>query len=275
MATWEWLDWNAATKMSIEDLFWLQVCKIAGVDFSDKNCQDFGDEVKNQEIAKEEFEAIEAMFQSDCEMKSDNDSGLSTILIKAPEMIDIHFSYPPDKYPSVFPKVLFVGKWERSVGVAFHVEIAKFLATLSLGDPMLFEVYSQAQNLMQVLGDLPDLSLSSPPIISSASKEPSNPSPSSSTTFVASEITKERSIKRRPKTPSVFWATPPTKTAPATSFCWNKSIERQRKSLPAWKARDDFLSKLKDSCKSSRVVLVTGDTGKFGALLIAVAAKCF
>jgi HrpA-like RNA helicase len=39
-------------------------------------------------------------------------------------------------------------------------------------------------------------------------------------------------------------------------------MERQRKSLPAWKARDDFLSKLDESCKSgNRVVLVTGDTG--------------
>jgi hypothetical protein len=253
---------------SLEILFWRQICKIADVKVSEENCESHGDDSENREAAGEEFEALQAMFDSDCSSAPGKDGKSSTLVIKTPERLDIHLSYVPGKYPSVFPKyVLFLGKWERPVGVAFHVEIAKFMSTLPLGDPVFFEIYGEEQNMLQTLEDLPLLHLSSTsvpkPIGKGSSSSSTAPSSSASTsTKTASKKTSSGiSMKRRPKARSVFWSTPPKQTPPAISFNWSKSIERQRKSLPAWKARADFLSKLEESCKSSRVVLVTGDTG--------------
>ena len=255
-------------KESLEILFWRQICKIADVKLSEENCESHGDESENREAAGEEFEALQAMFDSDCSSAPGKDGKSSTLVIKTPEMLDIHLSYIPGKYPSVFPKyVLFLGKWERPVGVAFHVEIAKFLATLPLGDPVFFEIYGEEQNMLQTLEDMPLLPLSSTSVPKPIGKAPSSSStaPSSSVSTSTKTASKKSSrgisMKRRPKARSVFWSTLPKQAPPAISFNWSKSIERQRKSLPAWKARADFLHKLEESCKSSRVVLVTGDTG--------------
>ena len=255
---------DSTTEKSLEVIFWNQICKIANVDVSEEICESHGDENENKEMVQDEFEAIEAMFQSDCALKTDVDGKSSTIDIKTPEMMDIRFTFS-QIYPSVFPtRILFLEKWERPVGVAFHVKIAQYLSTLTLGDPMLFEIYGEAQSIIQSLEDLPFLPLSAASVPATIDKESSG-THSSSSSFkkeTSKETTKAKSIKRRPRTRSAFWSTPPEKTTPATPFCWSKSMERQRKSLPAWKARDDFLAKLDESCKSgNRVVLVTGDTG--------------
>jgi hypothetical protein len=252
---------DSTTETPLEGIFWNQIVKIANVDVSEENCESHGNENENKEMVQDEFEAIEAMFQSDCALKTGVDGKSSTIIIKTPEMMDIRFTFS-QIYPSVFPtRILFLGKWERPVGVAFHVKIAQYLSTLPLGDPMLFEIYGEAQNIIQSLEDLPFLPLSATSVPATIDKESSGIHSSSSS--LKKTTTKAKSInKRRPRTRSAFWSTPPEKTTPATPFCWSKSMERQRKSLPAWKARDDFLSKLDESCKSgNRVVLVTGDTG--------------
>ena len=256
------------SKDSIEMVFWRQICKIADVRLGEEHGSIHGNEDENKEVSSEEFEAIQAMFDSDCNITPDSDGSSSSLVIKTPEMLDIHLSYVPGKYPSVFPRyVLFLGKWERPVGVAFHVEIAKFIATLSLGDPMFFEIYGEEQNMLQTMEDLPLLPLSSTSVPKPIAKVPSSSSIAKSTSTASSTAASSRSsasgssMKKRPKTRSAFWSTHPKQTPPATPFCWSKSIERQRKSLPAWNARDDFLSKLEESGKSSRVVLVTGDTG--------------
>ncbi len=261
---------QSQSNSSLETIFWRQICKIAGVEIGEEHCKGHGDADENNELSGEEFEAIEAMFDSDCNLIPGKDGKSSTLVIKTPEMLDIHLSYVPGKYPTVFPNfVLFLGKWERPVGVAFHVQMAKFVSKLALGDPMFFEIYGEEQNMLQVLEDLPLLPLASTSVPKSITKTPSSSSiaNSTSTATTASTAASSRnstngiSMKKRPKARSVFWSTHPKKTPPATPFCWSKSIERQRKSLPAWNARDDFLAKLEESGKKSRVVLVTGDTG--------------
>ena len=113
-------------------------------------------------MVREEFEAIESMFPSDCTITTNPVNQLTTITINTPEKIDIQFTFDQGKYPSKFPeKVLFLGTWEQPVGVAFHVEIVKFMSSLALGEPMLFEIYGQAQTMLQTLEELPKLSLSS------------------------------------------------------------------------------------------------------------------
>jgi len=112
------------------------------------------------------------------------------------------------------------------------------------------------------LDDLPELPLS---VYTEPTKGTTCRSEVSITTSPSSsqiETNKNRvSIKMRPRVGNMFWSVHPTKTAPATPFSWSKSIEQQRKSLPAWKARESFLFKLNEASKSKRVVLVTGDTG--------------
>ena len=259
---------ESQSKDSIEIIFWRQICKIADVKLAQEYCESHGDEDENREVSGEEFEALQAMFDSDCNFTPDKDGKSSTLVIKMPEMLDIHLSYLPGKYPAIFPRyVLFLGKWERPVGVAFHVEIAKFISTLPLGDPMFFEIYGEEQNMLQTLEDLPLLPLSSTSVPKPIGKASSSSSTAKSTSMATSTTTSSKksakgiSMKKRPKARSVFWSTRPKQTPPAIPFNWSKSIERQRKSLPAWNARDDFLSKLEESGKSSRVVLVTGDTG--------------
>jgi hypothetical protein len=68
---------------------------------------------------------------------------------------------------------------------------------------------------------------------------------------------------RRPREKAFFWSKTPQQTPAATAFPnINPSLDRQRKSLPAAKARGDILAVLKQADEAGRVVLVTGDTGK-------------
>ena len=268
------------TEVSLEILFWKQICKIANVQdqlFLGKNQEigendDDNDEIENENVAREELEAIQAMFDNDCTLLSSPTS--TTLVIKTPELLNVHFSYTKKRYPSIFPRfILFLGKWERPVGVAFHVAIAKFLSTLQLGEQMFFEIYGEEQNMIQTMDELPILSLKSvttastkcvPKTIVNENDTASSSSSTTSTTTSStiSSSTSNKMNSKRPKSRNVFFSTSPKQTPPATSFCWNKSMERQRKSLPAWNARSDFLSKLQESSSSSnRVVLVTGDTG--------------
>ncbi|KAL3921982.1 MAG: hypothetical protein SGILL_002453 [Bacillariaceae sp.] len=249
----------------IEDVFWNRICQLANVSLYEN--QDGGDEESNLETSREEAEAIDAMFPDEFSVQTDNSSGTSTITIQTPEQIEIKFTFSPGKYPSVFPdKILFIGNWEQPIGVGFHVEIAKFMSTLPLGEPMLFELFGQAQTMLQTLDEVPKASLSGIPMPSDRPKKPSSAAYDSRTKASTKSVshvakTKHVSHKRRPRVRSAFWSTPPRKTTPATPFCFNKTMELQRKALPAWKARDDFLAKLDRAGKSNRVVLVTGDTG--------------
>jgi ATP-dependent RNA helicase DHX57 len=247
----------------MEDIFWNRICELAGVSLY--NNQDSGDADADLETSREEYEAIEAMFPTECSIDTDEVRGTSTITIQSPEEIDIQFTFATGKYPSVYPiKVLFLGDWKQPVGVAFHIELVKFLSTLSLGEPMIFEIYGQAQIMMQTLNELPKISLSGATLPFDQPNQSGDVQKSSQETSKKSSRESKNNtplIKKRPRIRSPFWSTAPKSTTPATPFCWNKSMELQRKALPAWKARDDFLSKLKEANNSNRVVLVTGDTG--------------
>ncbi|KAG7338163.1 ATP-dependent helicase HrpA [Nitzschia inconspicua] len=245
----------------IRSIFWERICEIAEASL-DLGAET-GNEHENLTVSAEEFEAIEAIFPTECSMETDESKHTCTITIKTPEEIDIQFTYMQGKYPSVYPEsVLFLGKWSQPIGVAFHVEMVKFLSTLPLGEPILFELYGQAQTILQAMDELPKLSLS--PMTVTQQRE-TNTNRGSRTTEASSgpdHVPSEKGVvKKRPRIRSSFWSTPPNKTTAAIPFNWSKSIEQQRKCLPAWNARDKFLSALREADKSGRVVLVTGDTG--------------
>jgi ATP-dependent RNA helicase DHX57 len=261
-----WLLWNAAQKddgSSVEVTLWKKVSELANLaaPTSTIAISQSADDSSHQ-VVQDEMEALEAMFPEDCQLTTQQD-GLSTISIQTSEELSLSIVFVSGAYPSVLPqRVLCSGKWpQRLLGVAFHVELAKFLSTLALGEPMVFELYGQMQLLLQTLEELPEMSLSRkilPPSAAASqtnAKQPNNKSKKP-------QSARSKLMLKRPRARGVFWSMHPTKTPPAVAFPrLSKSLELQRKGLPAGKARQEFLSILKEADKSSRVVLVTGDTG--------------
>jgi ATP-dependent RNA helicase DHX57 len=251
---------------TLETIFWDRICQLAHATLNDAVVDNIAS--CNISLVEEEFEAIKAIFPDESTTTTNKESGTSTVCIKTLEGIEVVFSLS-NIYPLIFPtNVLFTGNWPLPVGVAFHVEIVKFISTLPLGEPMMFEIFSHGQTLLQTMDELPKISLSSNDSIIKKNGDTlagtisfKNFDTSDKEADVPKPQTDIQPIKRRPRSRGVFWSQSPDKTKPAVAFSWSRSIEIQRKSLPAWKARDDFLSILKAASKSSRVVLVTGDTG--------------
>ena len=196
-----------------------------------------------------------------------------------------------NQYPHAHPTVFVSGNWRnrgtgnvklpRGVGTAVHIELVKFMATLSLGDPMVYELYGFVQG---ILPSLPD-GLSTP--ISSGSeslllahleggktigkaKSSSNAQTGGSSAATGDKSRKKKADKsgkrqpaqRRPREKSFFWSKTPKQTPPAIAFPkLSVSIDKARKGLPAAKAREEFLSIMKKAENTGRVVLVTGETG--------------
>ncbi|CAJ1930609.1 unnamed protein product [Cylindrotheca closterium] len=253
---------SATIGKSLEDVFWTKVCELANVNLAGGDRR--GNATENKQMFEEEMEAMEAIFPSDCAITSIN--GLSNIAIKTPEDLVLNLVVPSDQYPSVFPlKVLVTGNWPSRVGLSFNVELLKFVSTLSLGEPMLFEIYGQVQELFQTLDELPAVSLS--PQAKPAAKtnqltqgKGTAPKSSNGKQFDAKH-TMHR-VQKRPRARGEFWSTLPTKTPPATAYPKiEKNLSAIRAQLPAGKARADFLVRMKEAESLNRVVLVTGDTG--------------
>ena len=288
---------------SVEDTLWKACCQLANV--STKLESIAGSSEENQQLVQEEIEALEAIFPSECQIMSND--GISSIVIQTPEELTLSIVFASGQYPSVRPqRVLCSGNWPQRNGVAFHVEIAKFVSTLELGEPMVFEIYGQVQQLLQTVGDLPSLKLQRTEQL----KVSSSTTEGRTTTEGQNKSRRQSSpslILRRPRQRSVFWSTRPSNTPPAVAHPkLSKSLEDQRKGLPAGHARKDFLSVLKKAddvsfasafdfssenldmsllallfltpYQSSRVLLVTGDTG-CGKLYVCkkclMGASCF
>ena len=238
-----------------KDLLWKSACDKAK--FEHFPTTETSAEISS--LFQDEQEALEAIFPSDCQVVTDGN--ISRVCIATPEELTIDISIDNRSYPMVHPqRILFSGKWPKKVGLRFHVEIAKFLSSLVLGEPMIFEVYGQMQSLLQ------DIDALDPPSSEMVkNKIPDIGKSHSATTDVSSDVSKKRKRLvpfKRPRHRGFFWLTSPQKTPPADAHPKvSSTLERQRRSLPAWKARDEFLSILKKADSSSRVVLVTGDTG--------------
>ena len=152
---------------------------------------------------------------------------------------------------------------------------------------MIFELFSQVQMLLDGLEELPELSLSGP-----TASTPSEQAKISTKQIMEKASNPPKpvpsSFRKRPRERGAFWSVPPSMTPRATAFPkLSPSLERQRRELPAGKARQDFLSILRQADEvseastsgsmkisflvfhrinlslhqGSRVLLVTGDTG--------------
>eukprot|EP00934_Nitzschia_sp_Nitz4_P000621 Nitzschia sp. Nitz4//scaffold345_size17508//11578//16174//NITZ4_008825-RA/size17508-snap-gene-0.8-mRNA-1//-1//CDS//3329548634//621//frame0 len=248
--------------LSTDTIFWNKVLEIAG-GLPQRSESTLSLE-ERQQIFQEEVDALNAMFPDD--WSQSKNGSLTTVLIKTPGALTLTVVLDLEQYPASLPqKVLCLapmeGCWEKvGVGVGLHVQMLEFLASMPLGEPMLFELYNHMQGLHQSMGEIPDHRLFNV-------AQPHTPklsvggNPKTATTL-PSPLENIPLHCKRPRARGPFWSTEPSRSPPAEAFpLLPKSLEFQRKGLPAGKARSDFLEKLAQSEKASRVVLVTGDTG--------------
>jgi hypothetical protein len=172
-----------------------------------------------------------------------------------------------EAYPFSYPeRVLPSGGWPSTngTGTAVHVELAKFVASLAKCEPMIYEIYGQATSLIHSAqdGDLESLLYvgsrrkGSTSLFIECCQKSSSQGPSQNGSAGKKCI-------RRPREKAFFSSKTPEQSTPAaTAFPKiSPTLERQRKSLPAAKARDDILSVMKQADEGGRVVIVTGETG--------------
>jgi len=258
-----------SAKNSVEQVLWTALCKVADSKHENDDHHD------PSATMDDEIEALQAIFSpEECTIGQEN--GLTTVLIAIPsdggEPFTLEIELKDETYPFSYPeRVLLSGGWSSSngTGTAVHVEMAKFVATLSKGEPMIYEIYGQATSLIHSAqdGDIEPTSLT-------AVLGEKEAAPSMSNTMTTGKVPlqhdnsgkpsapKQKNI-RRPREKAFFWSKTPEQTPAATAFPKiSTSLDRQRKSLPAAKARDDILFVLKQADDGGRVVLVTGDTGK-------------
>jgi len=251
-------------RFSPETILWQVLQEAAGVSL--ETTAEKNDE--HLEVAQEELDALEAIFSS--EFDSKQEGSLSLLSIKVADAdVTIHAVVENGVYPFAYPKqLLLCGAWLGSsslYGAAVHAEVIKFMTTLDLGVPMLFEIYGEIQNIFHSINSGEIQSLSLLPALGYApvttSKKQGNDKNK------AKEQQPEdnqqhrgpssRKPKHRPRERSKFWSTPPKKTAPAFSFPnISKSLDQARKSLPAFKARKDFLAAMQKAEAVSQVFVL-------------------
>jgi ATP-dependent RNA helicase DHX57 len=251
-ATWLLARAKALNK-PVETVFWDKIVELANVTY------DGGDGSCNPSTLEDEKEALEAMFPEG--LKAKTNGSVETIEVPTPDDLIMTIVLDKKSYPSLPPRLVLCSgsNWLKAgVGVAFHVELAKFLSTITRGEPMIFEIFNQVQMLQQNMEDLNEKSLTSARLDSvSAPNKSATPAAGS-----GNKAGNKPKATLRARQRGVFWSRHPSTTPPATAFpVLGPSLERQRKSLPAGKAREDFLTALREANRGSRVVLVTGATG--------------
>jgi len=252
-----------------ETIFWKQIQSLAGVEL-DISTPAENDTGANKELLAEEIETLESIFASDLSVVKNG--GLTTITIALSEsQLAVSIQVADGYYPQRCPLRCFVyGAWpSKDMGVALHVELAKFLVDRESGEPYFFDIHGHVQQMLMVPEELSPVSLFPSQevntrkhhLVPSAQKETSK-----STLIQHSQTIKETGgsvqIRRRPRPRGGFWSTPPNKSPSATPFPRiDAMLDRARKSLPAAGAREQFLSILNDAGAGGRVMLVTGETG--------------
>lgn len=231
---------------------------------------------RNKEAASNELEALEAIFDGqDFSTTKLNDTTTSVSiggLLYGEAKLCLEAIYSDGHYPDLLP-MIFVTPNDSSKfckGGQLHFELLQFLRALEPGQEVLFELFGHTQELLQKFDGIKDTN-----VLLHSLTLTDKESSSSSNSIVASidersNYRNESSIPRqcvkpprRPREKISFWNTSPNKT-PATEPFPKLSVllEKARESLPAAKARSEFLSLLEQANKGGRVLLVTGETGK-------------
>ena len=278
-------------------ILWAALNKAASVEL--KSNEPNNNEETN-EILEEELEALQAIFPpEECDIKRQSgvDGKQTKICISFPSddgwTMHLEVIVLDNQYPNSHPTAFISGNWRsgkmpQGVGTAVHIELCKFMSTLALGDPMVYELYGFVQGIMPSLPDGLSVPISSGSdlfLLShldggeafAGTKSSSNPHAGGSTTSKGGKPSKtgqktgdknnksassRAPAQQRPREKSFFWSKKPKQTPAAIAFPkLSASMEKTRKSLPAAKARKEFLSIMQKAESTGRVVLVTGETG--------------
>lgn len=248
---------------AVDFLLWKALCSKAATALTTQS--ENVDHAQCMELAGDELEALQAIFPPE-ECQVNRQEGTTTVKISLSssddkQKLELCITTRDGIYPAVHvDRILICGKWSKPHhGVAVHIKLIQFLSELPLEDPMMYELFGKAQELLQ---EAEDGELKPVTLASSAEKAPTQAKPKAQQVQGKAPSNARPARKRRPRQRSPFWSLPPRKTPKATAFPeLDANIRRQRGSLPAAKARQDFLQAMKKSEESGRVVLVTGDTG--------------
>ena len=255
------------------------------------------DRERNEEAAANECEALEAIFEAG-EFAIKKDGGFTSVAIALPygnSKLSLEMHYTNGSYPDLLPMTFVTsGKWNGgpatrpknySFGGSLHLKLVQYMSEMTPGVEAIFELFGHVQSLLQEQeeeespasvsellshlklddGEKKGESKKSVNETPAAQTKTNNQAKKNNPNKTAGMIPKKPSSKtlRRPRQRSTFWNTRPSQTPPAESYPKLSSMmERARKSLPAAKARDDFLSLMASANSGGRVMLVTGETGK-------------
>ena len=266
--------------------FWQVLCEFAPIPPDRRVCDESvrtltaEDKERNIESAANECEALEAIFEAG-EFSTTKDNGTTSISIYLPfndTKLTLEIHYQDGFYPSLLPEVFLTSKDPNIDNTSYHqggtlsLKIARFLAELSPDQECVFELFGYVQTLLQEAeedkNDPPCLLLSKLNLnnkVESDQTKPSNASFKENETTTATRkerVRQPQKLCRRPREKSSFFYTPPSKMPPAEAHPKLPVLmDRARKSLPAFKIRDEILSLMKQASTSGRVSLVTGETG--------------
>ncbi|KAL7543887.1 hypothetical protein ACHAXR_013327 [Thalassiosira sp. AJA248-18] len=254
------------------------------------------DRQRNEEAAANECEALEAIFEEG-EFSTQKDSTSTAVAIalsfgKSKLSLEIHYSN--GIYPDLLP-IAFVtaGNWNGGTkirhknfrcGGSVNLKLAQYLSEMTPGQEAIFELFGHVQSLLQEEEESRDSLNNVSELLShlkmdegngkklnkaNDSRQATQSKINTETKNGKSELNRGAGPQprkqptkpiRRPRVRATFWNTHPSKT-PAADPKPSSSLERARKSLPAAKARDKFLSLMASAKAGGRVVLVTGETG--------------
>jgi len=264
-----WRFWNVlCTKQSIERSCFVDIGKL---DLS-QDCRE-----RNMEAATNELEALAAIFdeQGFSTTKIGADTTSVSIGLSVGDMkLILEVIYSNGNYPDFMPMAFITtdGSAHFHQGCHLHVNMIKFLSTLG-GNEAIFELYGHVQELLQDIDIqsnpvndtsmlLSQLNIDCEETIKTTDKE-RDATNTSKDIETKPPIPHQQIIStRRPREKSSFWNTSPKNAPPADAFPkLSVLLEKARKSLPAAKAKSEFLSLLEKASHGGRVVLVTGETG--------------
>jgi ATP-dependent RNA helicase DHX57 len=248
-----------------EQVFWETIIAVSGLSIFGERSEVASDEM--YESTKEELEKLEAIFASDFQSEAKDHDFTSIKIALAQDSMVLALDVKNGVYPAIPPaRILVKGKWPEKCGVALHVDLLKFVADLPLGEPMIFSIHAHVQDLIQSCNFDNPFSLLPLLGVQPENSKTVEAVASLNATYEEIEISVSNLVQtpqRRPRElRKTFWTIHPRDTPAALAFpAVGSPIKRMRESLPAAKARQEFLAALKRAEKNGRVVLVTGETG--------------
>lgn len=241
------------------------------------------DRNRNVEAAANECEAMEAIFDKE-DFSIEVGLSMTSVVIALPFLtskLSLEVHYTNGLYPDLLPMVFVTTRSNENddffcCGGRIHLSVVRFMSEISAGQEVIFYLFGHVKSLLQEEeASFNDKSIIRSELLShlklekgidGASEKCSSRITLDTANKAAGGVVKNTtSVYLRPREERrTFWNTPPSITPKAVAFPKLSTVmDGSRKSLPAAKAREEFLSLLvkANAISGGRVLLVTGETG--------------